>query len=457
MLRPRASAQTIHEDLLYIIFLSAGPSEFKAWDYNLNCPVFDFRSVEPMNFSLVCRSWRATVLSHPSLWSNIRIKDNVPMRDSLHYFLSKWLQNSKASLLSIELQTWRIRANDEEEISIRDLIDTTLAQHFRLKDIDIYSAIRPTERPFTLPFSPTLESVSLSLKHFRVPSTFAASLDFASCADGTKLRKMFVSNGVQWILPKHPCHTLHFPNLSTVDICTDLTGRFDDFYSVLAAIRCVVDLSIRARRCVHSCPTPTSAHISSVNDPVLLSRLTNLSVACENRSAALQLLRSLTCPSLRDLDVFVPEFSKESNNLEDNCITSSLLTAYVEFFTRSQAPLSSLMLAYPSESIPSSHSGRGRALKMMLRPLHTLEVLSLHNVGVDNELIEEMRVGKESTDLVVCPLLTEIRIFDSDTSNFSVQPMVVNNMILSRRRAPEHALKKISLVFPGFQYHDGGV
>ncbi len=81
------------------------------------------------------------------------------------------------------------------------------------------------------------------------------------------------------------------------------------------------------------------------------------------------------------------------------------------------------MLAYPSESIPSSHSGRGRALKMMLRPLHTLEVLSLHNVGVDNELIEEMRVGKESTDLVVCPLLTEIRIFDSDTSNFSCPAM----------------------------------
>ncbi len=63
------TAQTICEDLIYLIFRRTLP-----FLVNRNDSLVDnIIAIEPMSFSMVCHSWRAAVLSHPSLWGHIKI------------------------------------------------------------------------------------------------------------------------------------------------------------------------------------------------------------------------------------------------------------------------------------------------------------------------------------------------------------------------------------------------
>ncbi len=96
----KSTATTICEDLLYLIFLHTLP--FMVFGDGSS---IDISTAEPMNFSMVCRYWRATVLSHPNLWGQIEIvtHNDMPARASLRHFLSKWLQYSQSSPLNIRL------------------------------------------------------------------------------------------------------------------------------------------------------------------------------------------------------------------------------------------------------------------------------------------------------------------------------------------------------------------
>ncbi len=397
------AAQTICEDLLYLIFLHALPLVVHG-----DGSLININTVEPMNFSMVCHSWRATVLSHSDLWGYVVIQgySDRPVQTSLRRFLSKWLEHSQASLLSIRLRLHG--QGDEEDEIIRGIIKTTTTQYSRLKDVDIFVENPFTSYIFSLPFAPSLLSVKLSCvaTGYNVipPSTSVAYLDFTSCAVSAKLWRLSVSQGVRWILPKYPYQTLHFPNLSNLDICTDLTGIDNDFHAVLVACPNIVDLSVHARHCVYFSP-------SSISNAVDLPRLTDLYIASENRAATLQLLAWLRCPSLRALRVIAPNL--EDRNPEEHCMTTSLLIAYGDFFTRSQPPILSLSLTYPST--PSDYDGHGLALRNMLRPLRTLEALLLKDIVIDSELFEEMMFHdrERSEDFAICPLLKIIQILHS--------------------------------------------
>ncbi len=76
---------------------------------------------------------------------------------------------------------------------------------------------------------------------------------------------------------------------------------------LLAACPNVVDMAVIARHCVHSSASSTSSHISPIRDPgPSTSPEQPRYPVAESRSATIQLLRWLTCRSLRELVGFDP-------------------------------------------------------------------------------------------------------------------------------------------------------
>ncbi len=197
---------------------------------------------------------------------------------------------------------------------IQDVIRTTLAQHFRLAEVNILIYNIQADPPLTLQFSPTLSSLSLcfSIHDFRVPSEFVVSLDFTTCAVSANIRNLCIANGVRWVLPKDPYHVLHFPNLVELTVCSDLTGNVDDFHTVLSACPNIATMTVRACRCILSNHTSTSAQILSIINHIFLSRLTHLTVISQNCSVTQQLLSWLMCPSLIHFLVEVPNLYTDS-------------------------------------------------------------------------------------------------------------------------------------------------
>ncbi len=441
------TAQTICEDVLYSTFLHTMPATVDGDGSRI-----DITTIEPMNLSMVCRSWRTSVLSHPNLWGHFQIMNSTftPARASLHHFLSKWLEYSQASPLRIFYELCCL--GDEGDKILADIVSTTVAQHSRLEDVDIY--MEYPEEPFTFQVSSTLASLRLNLfwHDCQVPSKLVACFNFNYCAVNTTLRTLCVSEGVRWILPKHPHQSLRFPNLTELKICTDLTGNMDDFHAVLAACPNITTLSVQARQSVRL----TSAHMLSTGEAVLLPNLTHLVISSENRTATIQLLRWVTCPSLINLVVEVPEDIVKRNKHEAHFMTTALLNAYGKFFARSRPPLESLELIYLT-SPPSFHN-LGRALRNILHPLQTLTELILYEVAIDNELFEEMTLhdGEGNGVSAICPLLTLIDIsnFDSTTLSFGVQQSTVKSMIHSRRESPARNLRSFDIHFLHFRYKD---
>ncbi len=147
----RPTAQIMHEDLLYLIFLHALPSKIKSDGSRI-----EIGTVEPMNFSMVCRSWRAVVLSHSILWSRIIIHHDgyrpKPVSPSLRLFLSKWLRHSKNSPLSINFDLHRLDVKGD--IVTKDIVAIALSQHSRLEDVVISLGYASTKEPFTIQISP---------------------------------------------------------------------------------------------------------------------------------------------------------------------------------------------------------------------------------------------------------------------------------------------------------------
>lgn len=441
-----SSLQTLCEDLLYRIFLNALPIVLLCD----RCPE-DITTIEPMNFSMVCRSWRAVVRAHSNLWGRLWISgySDGPLKPSLDRFLSKWLQYSETSPLSLTLSL-RNRG-DESDAVTRAIIDTALAQQSRLEVFNVWLDDPSIQFPFTLQFSPTLSSLHFGLSDFyfnhRGSEDPAAFLDFTSCAVSTKLQTLIVRDNVRWVLPKLPSPALCLPNLYKLEICSDLNNNVDDFKAVLLGCPNVISLSIWARL-----RAPSASHNTADNKSVLLPHTTDLLIASENRIATVQLLNALTCPSLRKLYVDVSTCGVDSNDPQEHCMSLDLLNAHQEFFARSRPPILSITFSFGS--LPRSQTGHGSALRDILRPLRSLEELILLGVVVDSKLFEDMSFNDEGgSDYAIMPLLTTIRIFYSsrvDAPTFHVEQKAVDDMIASRQRSSTHSWKKLTLEIPGY-------
>lgn len=264
----QSTLQVLCEDVLYRIFFGALPERV----ISDGCPL-DITVVEPMNFSMVCRSWRAVVLAHPNLWGRLWIEcySYGSLRPSFKLFLTKWLQYSKTSPLNISLNLYN-QGDEESDAVFRDIIDTTLAQQSRLEEFYVYIEDPHTVWPFTLQLSPTLTSLELHYRFdssiFQISENPVAFLDFTSCAVSNKLQTLCVSGVVRWILPKHPYPALHL--------------------AVLLACPNVIELSIRARRCA-----PSVSSYTFSGKTALLPHTTILYIISENSVETIQLFNAL--------------------------------------------------------------------------------------------------------------------------------------------------------------------
>ncbi len=126
-LKHKRSAKTCYTLFSFTLL----PSKFER-----NRSFTDVGAVEPLNLSMVCRSWHSAIQSHPSLWSHTTINDyqDDQVRSSLLPYFSQRLQHSKSSPLSISLFLHR---QEEDDPVVKGIIEATLAQDFRLKDVEI--------------------------------------------------------------------------------------------------------------------------------------------------------------------------------------------------------------------------------------------------------------------------------------------------------------------------------
>ncbi|KLO05753.1 hypothetical protein SCHPADRAFT_1002719 [Schizopora paradoxa] len=425
----------------------------------------DIEGMEPMNFSLVCRSWRDVVVSHPSLWGRMHILHSTTERIDplLPRIYSKWLQLSRTALLTISLYLDFIGSKNNAELG--RIIDTTLAQYSRIKDVDIFLGNLPRKQTFHLPFSPTIVSLSLKVtgKYLNASPDRQASLDFSSCFSSSELLSLATIEGIRWIFPKNPNQNLHFPNVNDLRFSTDVTGDMSNVYKILSACPNVEHLDVQTRRCITSPATSSSISplLPSISDPVLLSRLCRIYICSQNRAATLQLMEWMTCPSLCVLSIDATKHVLDSEDPDEHCMTRELLVAYRDFVGRSHPPLRYLTLDYSSP--PLLFEGHGLLLREMLRPLRNLEVLRLREVAVDTGLFEDMtflqNINEEAqSSSSICPLLSELMIIymDPNVLSFRILPGAVKAMLESRRKPP-HELKDCKLRLPGSQGDVAGI
>ncbi|KLO10003.1 hypothetical protein SCHPADRAFT_538233 [Schizopora paradoxa] len=423
---PLSSAQTISMDILYHIFkFSLSKITLVREDGTL----LSIDRIEPMNFSMVCSSWRAVVLSHPSLWSRIHLlhyeSDFIPPL-FLHIH-SKWLDYSRNALLDVALDLSFDGTRDE--VDSQHLLDTTFAQNFRIKNLEVTMYDLSKEDQISIPFSPSFVSVYLDVMSGQNPQlTHLASVDLTSYFASNELEKVQMFGRIRWILPKAPDRRLHFPKLSHLMISTNITGDLDDIHTIFSACPNIETLSVTS---LHSSST---SRAPSTRDPVLLLHLTSFIIDNENRSTTLQLLKWIASPSLRSFKVDRPLHREDP---DEHGMNPALLIACKEFIARSRPPLTELSLSGSCPPLWTDSSSL--PLRELLRPLSTLTSLSLQEVAVDDDFFEELtfRNGDDGQGNTIsqgiCPLLSKLLIRFHDFQPFRLTPKTVKTMIESRR------------------------
>ncbi len=203
----------------------------------------------------------------------------------------------------------------------------------------------------------------------------------------------------------------------------DASG-FGDFRRVLAASTNLTELD------VEFAGGSGSDQEIPVDDVIPLPNLIHMSLVDENRALLVHLLERLTCPKLQKLSAH----NTYSFLVPDSigilyAVTSDLLLAFYKFLERSCPPLCDLELQYHVEGpIPSDSPPECSViLRRILRQLNDLERLILEGFVIDDQLIQEMTF-KEGGTVVICPLLTEIRMIceGSDVLSRSVADMAVS-------------------------------
>lgn len=124
---PSNIIQTMPEDLWYLIFRHALPVSLLV-SGSIPLEVSDF---PPMNFSIVCHSWRRITLTQTSLWSSFEITfaASVPLSRSLLRIVELWLRNSAMAPLDIYFSGYIYHG--EEDPVFRDIYDLILSQRHR--------------------------------------------------------------------------------------------------------------------------------------------------------------------------------------------------------------------------------------------------------------------------------------------------------------------------------------
>ncbi len=463
------TAQTLSDDVLHLIFLHALPSEFILRDIENPKTIW---TISPLNVSLVSRSWRAVVSSHPSLWSSICIRDGryeyLPLSDSICHFLAKWFTFSCSAPLKIFLDLFR----SESDQFPSHLIRFVHAERHRWKDIHVEIYSREPSDPPRARFSisivprhlPLLTSLTLKFtfggeSDFANPLSPPAFIDLSSCitiGPGSQLRKLCVGPGVGWLLP-FPRDALCLQNLQDLKISTDIGADLEDTFHLLSGCPNMSTLNITT---LSIAPSPST--LSSLN-PIILPSITHFTLTSTNRITTQRVLGRLSCPSLRTFAVLANMFIyHERRRIEpveekEHTITPRLLRSFDDFLSRSgsRPSLEELKIQYYPfvEYIDAEmHHEIAVALRGVLGGLDQLKRLSFTGMAIDNEVIELMTVRAEKmrpgeSNSLLCPSLAEMEILPLKSD--SLQKEKIEELIASRWRT--NMLKEVTLIISGFK------
>lgn len=374
--------QTTSHDLLYQIFFHTLPSRI---GFAEDFPI-DLDRIEPINLSMVCHSWRAVVTSQPSLWSQIDFVYSPRSSPTYPRIFSKFLQFSQDSPLNISMELRPLWDTDKQAAD--RLIQETFSQHSRLKNLKL--GILPLIRYLssaTLLFSPSLVSLDLNFQHTCVHPPL---LDFTICSTSNTLRSLDVSGGTLWILPECVDSGLHFPSLSILNFATDITGKLEDVHTVLSSCPNIERMKVVVYICTLSKSRQTPEHsTSSPHNIIVFRRLAYLTIVIENIPTVLQVLNWITCPALRNFKIRDSDY-KGTRGPDERQLTTEIVETLGDFMERSCPPLETLGVLYNPYVRLDEIDSFGPLIRNLLRPLRTLESLTLEGVLVDNELFEEM-------------------------------------------------------------------
>ncbi|KLO17448.1 hypothetical protein SCHPADRAFT_994296 [Schizopora paradoxa] len=434
-------AQNLPEDLLYAIFLRAPPSEFvltrnaASWS--------ETRMIPPLSFSLVCRSWRALVLSHPKLWSEIRIiSETFPNnRDPIiPGVLEKWLSLSSSAPLGIYLD---VRGKGHHYVSKFSLPLFIQESHrWKSASIRVYcwpgsgtNSIIPTIQCLS-----PLSSLSLDLRHLTSSPEIRIDLSHSVSGNSSPLEYLHVGPGVVMRLP-HCRDDLRLPHLRSFHFNGMRQDQIlEDLRSIIFASPNLEHLTLKAER------WPTT--LTPNRDPVHLPRLTSFTLTTTDRFTVDYFLDILTCPSLSTL-ICELDYSDDTK-LEEYTFLD--IRHVHDFLARSRSfrqlhTLRLRVIDMSSEFTPDCIL----ALKDLLLSLQNLKILELRASTIPRAVFEMLTVTGEilldDPHSRPCPFLSDIQLFyESDHYVYDFTSETVEEMIISRWKAGD--LRGVYLTFP---------
>ncbi|KLO19707.1 hypothetical protein SCHPADRAFT_55780 [Schizopora paradoxa] len=411
-----ADISTLPLDILYLIFLNTLPSQILVFRTSVS-----FLNVSPVNLLSVCRAWRSVVLSRPSLWTFIQVKQ-IPSDSRLHddpldppalRALESWVKHSGTSPMNIRLQLSQIR----NEQVYRTLLRLFLPESHRCTDIDISveccgahatRSMREHPSPVAIQCAPSTKSVRLvfqDLQQAEPPVTWAP-FSLASCTVDavSQLQVLDLYYNVKCLFPERR-DDLHLPNLRDLSICIDVSDRVavSDLSTLLSACPVLSVLSIGSRgKSFNSFDTGPRS--------VPLPFLASFTFTSTDQAFANHLLSVLACPALRKCNLVA--------QMSMGPVTPEYLHVVAQFLscdgTVAYPPLVDLCLRFwePEDSLTEYLLNKCslKLMKLLDRVRH-LERLRLFDVVVRPELIRAMTFvpGTECSG-VMCPRLECLHI-----------------------------------------------
>ncbi|KLO10783.1 hypothetical protein SCHPADRAFT_502951 [Schizopora paradoxa] len=383
--------------------------------------------VPPLSFSLVCRSWRMVVLSHPILWSEISIKNRIEIgkdyRDTITLrILKKWLIRSSSAPLRIHLNV------DEDHLAYipRHILPLFLQEIKRWSFVDIFvtsdkvfSTQKPT--PFSLQCPTSLRSLSLKLFGNSSP---AICVDLSHCISDDRSHLEHLSLGLnETIRLPNDRNTLRLPRLrSFFHIRYDEGKNLEDLRYILSAAHSLEKLQLGFFR-------KSVSSTTSTRGSTYLRNLTSLTLTLSNRFASRYILDILTCPSLRELSLSV-KGTQDFEVEEDRAFLEPLRIRDLLVRSCPNPPLQTLRLdCMEVHEVGPNYSA---ALKDLLVALRNLKTLYLHIFSLNHAVLEMLTITTEELDSQLCPSLHEIHLAhkwpreESDISEESLEDMVVS-------------------------------
>ncbi|KLO17465.1 hypothetical protein SCHPADRAFT_162814 [Schizopora paradoxa] len=373
--------------------------------------------IPPLSFSLVCRSWRALVLSRPKLWSemlvDLRFEPDENYRGPpIPQILKKWLNLSNPATLWIRL----FLKGDGRGYITESILPLFLSECHRwgFAFVDVapgWSTGIPPFEPtaFTVPCFPPLTHLSLTVQGVSAQTGYADLSQYVS-ENGSHLESLKVGRGASVRLPQSR-DALQLPRLLSLYFqSSDEGGNLEDIRTILCASPNLEGMDL---------------YLFTVN----------------------YILDLLICPCLLQLKLYIQRSFRETEITENSAFLEPLRIQ--DFLARSSSgrtpPLEHLTLewfGYNATAFPN----HAFALKRLLVFLKNLKTLKLHDNALNRAVIELLHFRNGVIDgTQPCPLVSEMELTYEAMNRCGFSELMVEDLIVNRWKAGH--LRKASLRF----------